>query len=418
MLTRLLLAVLLLASVRLAASEPEWQARQGLPGVATRAKAGTGELRVAYLGGSITAAEGWRPLMTTYLREQWPTVTIHEINAGLPGTGSDLGACRVGPDVLAHKPDLVFVEFAVNDNAAPPEQIERTMEGIVRQVLRANPATDLCFVYTLSTPNLPELTAGRLNPSAQAMERVADRYGIPTVAFGFEVAKRVAAGELIFKGTAEDGAKAFSLDGVHPTASGHRVYLEVLRRAWPELLKASGARGPLPEPLRPDNWERAEQRALTDKMRQGDWQKVALDDPNLRGSTKALLTDTWRASTPGAALEFEFTGTRLGLLGIAAPDNGSFTVRVDDGEPVSGTFFDAYVTTSFCRQKSWFYPQPLTPGRHRVRVELINEPVDKAAIRAKASKTLETPEAYTAQRLTIVGLLLIDLSEKKSVNHR
>ncbi|ATC65552.1 GDSL family lipase [Nibricoccus aquaticus] len=389
------------------ATAPERMTRNGLPGTATH-MGKRGELRVAYLGGSITAAEGWRPLTTTFLRELLPDSAITEIAAGVPGTGSDLGVCRLGADVLRHRPDLLFVEFAVNDANTAPADIERTMEGIVRQTWRANPATDICFVYTVSTPGWPDVQAGNYPASVRAMETVAAHYGIPTVQLGFEVARRVADKGMLFKGTAQDGDRAFSVDGVHPTPAGHRVYADVLRRALPEFLKTTASRPPLPPSLRADNWEHAEQRVLSREMFRGEWKAVPLDDENLRGATKALLPPTWRADKAGDAIEFDFTGTHLGLLGIAAPDSGWFTVTVDGNAPVTDTFFDAYVTPTFCRARKWFYPQPLPPGKHRVRVELSDRAVDKAAIKQAAGKTLADPELYAQQRLALSALLLID----------
>ena len=61
---RLILWLVLAAGVlrtQAAEGEPELHARRGLPGVAARVAAGEA-LRVAYLGGSITAADGWRSL--------------------------------------------------------------------------------------------------------------------------------------------------------------------------------------------------------------------------------------------------------------------------------------------------------------------------------------------------------------------
>lgn len=407
LLVRLLAGLLLAGSVRAAGLE-ELHVRAGLPNVAARAAAG-GELRVAYLGGSITAAEGWRPLTTAHLRERFPSLAILETNAGLPGTGSDLGVCRLGYDVLRHKPDLIFVEFAVNDTATPPDRIERTMEGIVRQVWRANPHTDLCFVYTVSTPGLPDLQAGRFPAAAQAMETVAARYGIPSVHFGVEVARRIAADELVFKApAAPDDPRTFSLDGVHPTTAGHRVYFEVLQRTLPALLASAAPRpAALPAPLRADNWSGAGLRLVDEGKRLGNWTPVAPDDPNLRGSTKALLPPLWRAADPGAAVEFEFTGTRLGLLGIAAPDSGEFRVTVDDLPPVTGTFFDSYVSPTFCRQRAWFYPQELPAGPHRVRVELLGTVLDKAGIKAAGGRPAADAAPYAPHRLTLAGFLTV-----------
>lgn len=407
LLVRLLAGLLLAESVRAAGLE-ELHVRAGLPNVAARAAAG-GELRVAYLGGSITAAEGWRPLTTAHLRERFPSLTILETNAGLPGTGSDLGVCRLGYDVLRHGPDLVFVEFAVNDTATPPDRIERTMEGIVRQVWRANPHTDLCFVYTVSTPGLPDLQAGRFPAAAQAMETIADRYGIPSVHFGVEVARRIAAGELVFKApAAPDDPRTFSLDGVHPTTAGHRVYFEVLQHTLPALLASAAPRpAALPAPLRADNWSGAGLHLVDGAKRLGNWTPVAPDDPNLRGATKALLPPLWRAADPGSAVEFEFTGTRLGLLGIAAPDSGEFRVIVDDLPPVAGTFFDSYVSPTFCRQRAWFYPQELPAGPHRVRVELLGTVLDKAGIKAAGGRPAADAAPYAPHRLTLAGFLTV-----------
>ncbi len=402
--------------------------RDGWPHARARAGA-EHELHIAFLGGSITAADGWRTLTMTRLRELHPDTKLTEINAGLPGTGSDLGVCRVGRDVLRHRPDIVFVEFAVNDASTPPAQIERTIEGIVRQVKAANPAADLCFVYTISTPGLADLlpgtgsvpegkllnkqfSAGRVPAAAAAMERVAEHYGIPSLHFGVEVARRVAAGELVFKGSAADGDRTFSLDGVHPTATGHRIYFEQLAAALTDFLASRSPSRPLPSPLHADNWERAALHELDSTTFRGEWIPVAADDANLRGVTKALLPPTWRASAPGTALEFEFTGTRFGVLGIAAPDSGEFVVTIDDLPPERATFFDAYVTPTFCRQTKWFFPHELPPGHHRVRIELSATSLDKAAIKARAGKSLEPADAFAPQRLTLSGLLTVDTAAR------
>jgi hypothetical protein len=73
-------------------------------------------VRVAFLGGSVTAKpDCWRPQVLELFRQRYPSVDWTEIDAAVGGTGSMFGAFRVDVDVIAHDPDLVFIEFAAND---------------------------------------------------------------------------------------------------------------------------------------------------------------------------------------------------------------------------------------------------------------------------------------------------------------
>jgi len=73
------------------------------------------EVAIAYFGGSITAAPGYRVKTFKWFRDTFPNAKLREIHAAIGGTGSDLGAFRCGNDVIANKPDLVFIEFNIND---------------------------------------------------------------------------------------------------------------------------------------------------------------------------------------------------------------------------------------------------------------------------------------------------------------
>jgi lysophospholipase L1-like esterase len=112
----------------------------------------TGKGRVAFLGGSITEMEGYRPRTYETLKTQFPQTQFEFINAGIGSTGSTTGAFRLRADILSEgKIDLLFVEFAVNDDQDSDRadtQMVRAMEGIVLQARADNPATDIIFLYT------------------------------------------------------------------------------------------------------------------------------------------------------------------------------------------------------------------------------------------------------------------------------
>lgn len=369
------------------AAEPvpavECRARGGLPNFFAKLQAG-GEVRIAYLGGSITAAPGWRPKSLAWFQSQFPAAKLSEINAAIGGTGSDLGVFRVGQDVLRHKPDLVFVEFAVNDSGAPVEQIHRCMEGIVRQTLKADPKTDLCFVYTVSEPLLADLQQGRFPRAAAAMEAVADRYGIPSIHLGLDVARRVADGRLVFKAAKPKDFSAapmvFSEDGVHPFAeTGHELYVQCIARSVPAI-RAAGRPGPhaMPEPLRADHWEQAKMIPLSQAVLRGAWEKL---DPEKDGRARSFAKQMpvmWRASTPGAAISFKFRGSEAAIYDLLGPDGGRVGIRVDDGPERTTARFDGYCT--YHRLGKTVVASGLPPGEHSVTATLLADPPDRARI--------------------------------------
>jgi hypothetical protein len=381
------------------ADAAECRARSGLPNVAAKLAAG-GEVRVAYLGGSITAADGYRPMTTAWLREQFPAATVTEIEAALSGTGSTLGAYRFGRHVLAHDPDLVFVEFAVNDHRTEPGEIARAMEGLVRQARAHDPAADVCFVYTLMESQLPDLRRGKLPPSATAMERVAEHYGVPSVHVGLEVVKRIADGRMVVKAPrpqagatrAADGTTIFSTDGIHPLKeTGHTLYAEALRRALPTCLETGkpGARAPV-APLDPKHLERATMVPIARARLSGGWRPVPPESDLMKRF--ARTTGDIHFAGPGETLEFTFSGTAVGAFDLTGPGSAKIAVSIDGGEPTVHTRFTPWDTA--WQRRNVIFADDLPPGPHTVRVTVLPDPIDKAGILARRGVTIDDPAPY------------------------
>jgi len=382
----------------------ECQPREGLPNVLAKLQAG-GAVRIAYLGGSITEAAGWRVLSREWLAKQYPKATVTEIGAAISGTGAEFGSCRLQRHVLDHDPDLLFVEFAVNGIGRGDRGL-RTMEGIVRQTWQRSPSTDICFVYTISSRSLKDVQAGKNPAVVQTMERVAAAYGVPSIHLGLEVARKEKAGTLVFRGA----PPAFSRDGVHPDArSGHPFYLAAIARSMP-LLKAAGTPGahPLPAPLDANNWEKARMLPVGQAKRSGDWAQVPFPgDPKRAQRVGRYLSPLWRASRPGDALSFTFRGTAFGIVGLKGPDAGQFAVTVDDRPPVVGALFDGFCTEARYRMWPWLYPQDLPFGEHRVTITLLPEPIDKESILKRHRKTMRDPKAFAPNWLYIGDVLVV-----------
>ncbi len=397
------------------ATAVECRERGGLPNVLQKLRTGA-QVRVAYLGGSITAQEGWRPKTLAWLQKQFPSAKVSEINAAIGGTGSDLGVFRLRHDVLDYKPDLLFVEFAVNDAGASPKQIYRCMEGIVRQAWRNDPALDICFVYTLAGNMLQTLQQGHFPRSASAMEKVADHYGIPSIHLGVEVASLEKAGKLVFQGekpkteaekTALGNKIVFSPDAVHPyPETGHQLYLEAIVRSFAKIEQV-GQAGPhlLAAPFAADNWEQAQMIPLEQARLSSGWEKLDPAKDHLAKAFAPRLPALWRAAKPGQTLSFRFRGTNVRMYDLLGPDCGQLDVILDDNPAAVRPRFDAYCT--YHRLASFSIGEDLSDTIHTVQITVRADRPDKRAILAQRNEKMDDPKRFDGTTWYAGAILII-----------
>ena len=410
--------LLLAACLSLPAAEnqlAECAPRTGLPNFYAKLEHGD-TVRIGYLGGSITAQDGWRPKTLKWFQQQYPKATISEINAAIGGTGSDLGVFRLRHDVLEFKPDLLFVEFAVNDGGASPEQIYRCMEGIVRQTWRDNPATDICYVYTIAGNMLDTLKKEELPRSYAAMEKIAEHYGIPTINMGLAVARLEKDGKLIFKGkkpkTDEEKAALgdkilFSDDSVHPFPdTGHQVYLESIVRGM-ALIKPAGKVAPhkVGEPFTADNWEQAKLVPLSQAKLSAGWTKLDFATNKFAKGYSKRLPELWKANQPGETIQFKFRGISASVYDLLGPDCGQVIVTLDDKKPSIRPRFDAYCT--YHRLASLGIGSNLTNTVHTVKLEIHPDQPDKAKILSQRNEKIDKPERFNDRAWYAGALMLI-----------
>ena len=375
------LLFLMVASSALALED--FNLRNGLPNF-NKKVAAKEEIRLSYFGGSITAGAGaskpqfcYRELLTTWLKKQNPEVKITPFNAAIGGTGSWLGAFRCFNDVIYQRPDLVIVEFAVNDMGATEPEAIASMEGIVRQLRRGPTKPDILFVYTLVKGHLEAFKAGTLPPTMQFHEKVAEHYGIPSVCMAKSAAEAIFSGKL----TMEEFAK----DNVHPTDAGYALYLEALK---PFFEKSKGNLGvvatELPKPLSPEPMEKA-------KLVSYDW--AEMDDGWLgwQLSKSQNLPHVAVSDKPGSTISLKFKGSQIGIYDIIGIDTGNLDYSIDGGEWVHKVNFDSY-----CLKSSRPHATPLVKGldpkvEHELKIRIAED----------------TPEGSKG-RFTRLGYFLVD----------
>ena len=343
---------------------PVVQARNGLPHVFARLRAGK-PVTVVFFGGSITAGAGasapeetsYRGRVGHWFDTTFPNAKVTNVNAAIGGTGSDLGAFRTARDVLAHKPDLVFVEYAVNDGGSPPDMIDRSMEGIVRQIRRADPRTDICFVYTFVVGQLDQFKAGHLTPAVQRDEIVAAHYGISSVNMAVPAARELIGGQIT--------AEAFSKDGVHPTDAGYQIYTDALTAFLETQRHQTEPEKPyrLPAPLRVDSLEHA--RMISPAQMRPLGAGWGIDTHNPTGSFPELLA----SDTPGATQTVAFSGPILAMFYVLGPDTGAFDYQIDGGAWTKMDPFDVFAK-GYARSHYRLLADGLTNGPHALTLRV------------------------------------------------
>ncbi|MBE5796676.1 MAG: SGNH/GDSL hydrolase family protein [Clostridiales bacterium] len=183
-------------------------------------KAKRGEqVTIAYLGGSITEGAQAQPQATkcyAYLSAQrfadlfMPDPSqLNYVNAGISGTPSVLGITRLEQDVLSKRPDIVFVEFAVNDSNQPLYQ--GVYESMVRKLIASEtqPAVILIFTFTEN------------GYSCQPhMQQVGKHYGLGMVSVRDAVQTQIILGKMKWSD--------YSGDYTHPNTAGHAFIADAI----------------------------------------------------------------------------------------------------------------------------------------------------------------------------------------------
>lgn len=305
----------------------------------------SGKGTVAFLGGSITEMNGYRPMVCEILQRRFPQTTFTFINAGISSTCSTTGAFRFTDDVLSKGPvDLLVVEFAVNDDQDAHHTREaciRGMEGIIRHARQSCPEMDIIMIFFANESILKTLHEGQTPLTLAAHMAVAEAYQVPTLHVAQEVADEIQAGTLTWE----------QYGGVHPAPHGNalcaRMADELFNCAWSKPLPKEITQTPCLVPLTPldplnyANGRLIEPSAAT--VKQG-WTLGVPDWQALKGGKRSRFTalPMLCAAEPGAELSLAFSGNAIGAYLVAGPDAGSVEASIDGGPFQKIDLYHAY----------------------------------------------------------------------------
>lgn len=187
-------------------------------------KAQNGEdITVAYIGGSITegynagTTEFYAKTCTDLLQGYFPDITVTGVNAGISGTPSLLGNLRLERDVLSADPDIVFVEFAVNDGQTA--EYKNAYESLVRTLLTQDKDIAVVLLFTV-------LDSGYT--CQEHMSQIGENYGLPMISVHDSVYEEIEAGRMTWQDYSDDQS--------HPNAYGHKCITDFVDNYYQKVL--------------------------------------------------------------------------------------------------------------------------------------------------------------------------------------
>lgn len=182
-------------------------------------KAQNGEkITIGMIGGSITQGTGAKSSQENYAFRTmaWWVKAFPEaankldyVNAGIGATGSYIGVHRAERDLLSKKPDVVVVEFSVNDT--DPVRDLQSYDSLVRRILEQDndPAVILLFMTQDNGTSLVE-----------THKQIGYAYDLPMISYKNAVMPEIAAGTFTWAD--------ISPDNIHPNTNGHGIAAELL----------------------------------------------------------------------------------------------------------------------------------------------------------------------------------------------
>ena len=314
------------------------------------------KLNVGYIGGSVTNGAGstkgnsWREITTKWLKSTYPNATINEINAAINGTGSLWGLMRLEKDLLNHNPDLVFVEFAINDVYTGSQKIQAAanIDAMIRKINEHNPETDIIVVLVTDEANSKSDYSVK-----QGHREVAEYYGVPCIDIGNAlVAEMNKTGNLWDK---------YFIDNLHPNDTGYKVYADEIEKNLKDLLNEGKSKAPKKHDIKG-------MYAVTNPyktLKRVDISKIG--DEKWRYSQKTTFgygTTEYISPKEGAKLNFEFEGATL--AGFCRVKKGCQLKITVDGTEIN--YIEQGADDSFA---DTILLDNLTPGKHKVTIEYL-----------------------------------------------
>lgn len=175
------------------------------------------EIKIGFIGGSITAGSlsstpetCYAYLVYSWWKKRFPKADVGYINAGIGATTSQYGIARVNDDLLRYEPDVVFVEFSVNDSSE--NKYMDTYESLIRRILTHSKEPAVIIINNVCYDNGDNVQ--------EIHNKVGKYYDLPIVSIKNSIYAEIEKGNL--------KAEKITPDNLHPNDLGHSLVAGVV----------------------------------------------------------------------------------------------------------------------------------------------------------------------------------------------
>lgn len=327
---------------------------------------------VAFIGGSITEMNGYRPMVCNDLQKRYPDTEFTFTDAGISSTCSTTGAFRLHRDVLSKGPvDLFFIEFAVNDDqdaGHARRECVRGMEGIIRQCRKHNPKMDIVVTYFVNPGMLEMLQDGKVPVSMGSHTEVLEHYNVSTIHLAREAADRIKAGTLTWQ----------EYGGTHPKPPGNRIganmIAQLLDVAWKQPLPVDAKLVAHTMPARPldeNSYSNGHFQSLESASTGNGWKIHTPEWSRIPGSKRERFTKIplLCATEPGSETTVKFSGKAIGAYIVAGPDAGIVEASIDGGDFCKVDLFHRF-SKGLHYPRTVMFAADLAEGEHVLKLRI------------------------------------------------
>lgn len=322
-------------------------------------KARDGEkLNLVAFGGSITQGslasaveKSYSYLLYEWLKNKYGKTKLSYYNSGVGGTGSLYGAIRLKRDVAEYEPDLVLVDFSVNDDV--DALTGETFEGVIRQIIKLEKSPAIVVLGNVFYDS---------GKSAQVIHSAVCRhYGIPMISMDTTLYKAVLTGGI--------RRRDFTPDDLHPNDFGHQLLAEALINYFDSLDETDNnsfsADQKIPPFLFSDTYEYMNPFTVTiDGFSKDNSERHSVQDRFVEGYT---------ASAKGNSIVFEGYGTSISVVYrqvVSETDMSPDAEVTVDGIKLPITLKGWFEENWGENLKTEVIADHLPYGKHRIEIEL------------------------------------------------